>query len=104
MAGQGVSKWPRGPHHSVYVVLLHNVRGDGRDSYYVGATGLSPEKRFENHKNGIRASRYVRKFGVKLVPQLYEHLNPMTYKQALAKERELTDELRARGYEVYGGH
>ena len=42
-------------HHSVYVVYLRNPRGDGKAGYYVGMTGLSPEQRFENHKNGIKA-------------------------------------------------
>ena len=55
-------------HHSVYVVYLRNPRGDGKAGYYVGMTGLSPEQRFENHKNGIKAARVVRKFGERLVP------------------------------------
>ena len=37
-------------HHVVYVVFLRNPQGDGKAGYYVGMTGLTPEKRFENHK------------------------------------------------------
>src|SRR5215472_1004519 len=58
-------------HHSVYVVYLRNPLGDGRAGYYVGLTGLSPEQRFENHKNGIKSARIVRRHGERLVPRLY---------------------------------
>ena len=88
----------------MYVVYLRNPRGDGKAGYYVGMTGLAPEERFQNHKNGIKAARVVRKFGVRLVPRLYAHLNPMTYKQAVRMEVTLADSLRKRGYMVFGGH
>jgi hypothetical protein len=67
-------------------------------------TGLSPEQRFENHKRGIKAARVVRKFGERLVPKLYAHLNPMPYKKAAEMETMLADSLRKRGYQVFGGH
>jgi predicted GIY-YIG superfamily endonuclease len=92
------------PHHSVYVVFLRNPRGDGRAGYYVGMTGLPPEERFARHKSGIKASRYVRKFGERLVPKLYAHLNPMSYRDAAKMEKQLAIDLRARGYVVFGGH
>jgi predicted GIY-YIG superfamily endonuclease len=91
-------------HHSVYVVYLRNPKGDGKAAYYVGMTGLSPEERFRNHKNGIKAARVVRKYGVRLVPKLYAHLNPMPYEKAVRMEACLADSLRKRGYAVYGGH
>jgi hypothetical protein len=91
-------------HHSVYVVYLRNPRGDGKAGYYVGMTGLSPEQRFENHKNGIKAARVVRKFGERLVPKLYAHLNPMSYERALRMEGLLAESLRKRGFVVFGGH
>ncbi len=91
-------------HHSVYVVYLRNPKGDGRAGYYVGMTGLTPEERFANHKAGIKDASVVRRFGVRLVPRLYAHLNPMTYKEAAAQEVELADQLRARGFQVFGGH
>jgi hypothetical protein len=91
-------------HHSVYVVYLRNPRGDGKAGYYVGMTGLAPEQRFENHKNGIKAARVVRKFGERLVPKLYAHLNPMPYKKAQLMEVALADSLRKRGYLIFGGH
>ena len=64
-------------HHSVYVVYLRNPNGDGKAGYYVGMTGLKPEARFQNHKNGIKAAHVVRRYGERLVPKLYAHLNPM---------------------------
>ena len=67
-------------------------------------TGLSPEQRFDNHKRGIKAARVVRKFGERLVPKLYAHLNPMPYKKALEMETLLAESLRKRGYQVFGGH
>jgi hypothetical protein len=90
--------------HSVYVVYLRNPNGDGKAGYYVGMTGLAPEARLANHLGGIKAARVVTKYGVRLVPTLYEHLNPMTYKDALRMEGELAGSLRKRGFQVFGGH
>ena len=98
---------PSGPgavHHSVYVVYLRNPRGDGKAAYYVGMTGLTPERRFQNHKQGIKAAGVVRRFGERLVPRLYAHLNPMPYAKAQQMEVALAGSLRKRGFVVYGGH
>lgn len=91
-------------HHNVYVVYLRNPKGNGKAGYYVGMTGLSPEERFANHKAGIKAARVVRRYGERLVPSLYEHLKPMPYEEALAMEKQLFEELKARGFQVFGGH
>jgi hypothetical protein len=91
-------------HHSVYVVYLRDPKGDGRAGYYVGMTGLTPEERFQNHKNGVKCAGVVRRCGERLVPKLYAHLNPMPYKRAVAMEVQLAEELRARGFQVFGGH
>lgn len=91
-------------HHNVYVVYLRNPKGDGKAGYYVGMTGLTPEERFANHKAGIKAARVVRKYGVRLVPSLYAHLNPMAYEEAVRMEKVLADSLRKRGFQVFGGH
>jgi predicted GIY-YIG superfamily endonuclease len=95
---------PSRAHHSVYVVFLRNPKGDGQAGYYVGMTGLDPAQRFENHKAGVKAARVVRKFGERLVPRLYQHLNPMPYAKAKAMEVMLAESLRKRGFVVYGGH
>jgi len=91
-------------HHSVYVVYLRNPKGDGKAGYYVGMTGLSPEQRLQNHKNGVKAASVVKRCGERLVPKLYAHLNPMPYERAKAMEGFLADSLRKRGYVVFGGH
>ena len=98
------AKPKRTGHHSVYVVYLRNPKGDGRAGYYVGMTGLSPEHRFQNHKRGVKAAGVVKRFGERLVPRLYAHLNPMPYAEAVDMEIALADSLRKRGYVVYGGH
>ena len=88
----------------MYVVYLRNPRGDGKAAYYVGMTGLSVAERFENHKRGIKSAGVVSRFGERLVPRLFEHLNPMPYAKAVEMEVALADSLRKRGFVVYGGH
>jgi len=91
-------------HHCVYVVYLRDPRGDGKAGYYVGMTGLTPEQRFQNHKQGNKAARIVTRCGERLVPRLYAHLNPMPFKKAVEMEANLAESLRKRGYVVFGGH
>lgn len=104
-------------HHNVYVVLLDKAVGKLRKvqainperdpkkpCVYVGMTGLTPGKRFENHKQGIKASSLVKRYGMRLLPELYAHLNPMPYEAAAQMERDLTEDLRRAGYTVVGGH
>jgi len=88
----------------VYVVYLRNPKGDGKAGYYVGMTGLTPERRFDNHKHGIKAARIVTRCGERLVPRLYAHLNPMPYAKAKDMEGILADSRRKRGFIVFGGH
>src|SRR6266550_2388327 len=89
-------------HHSVYVVYLRDPEGDGKAGYYVGMTGLSPEQRFQNHKAGVKSAGVVRRFGERLVPRLYAHLNPMPFARAQEMETMLAESLRKRGYVVFG--
>ena len=103
-------------HHSVYVILLSDKalkesstlrlnpkRDPTRPCVYVGMTGLPIDHRFENHKNGYKAARLVRRYGVRLMPELYEHLNPMPFEAAAQMERDLAEDLRNEGYTVTGG-
>jgi len=104
-------------HHNVYVVLLAAEAGKKRvvraanpnrdpnkPCVYVGLTGLDPEKRFENHKHGIKAAAIVKRYGIQLLPELYVHLNPMPYEAAAQMEKDLAEDLRRDGYTVTGGH
>ncbi len=94
--------------HSLYVVELDVAALRSKASsalpVYVGITGLTPEARFGNHKTGHKASRVVRKHGLRLLPALYTHLNPMTYEQALLAEVALANTLSEQGFLVFGGH
>ncbi len=73
----------------------------GRPLVYVGMTGLDPDLRFDSHKAGIQANRYVRDHGLRLLPQLYEVYNPMPYEAAREMEVELAIGLREQGYGVW---
>jgi len=101
----------------VYVVLLdpaagrlQKVRAENpkrnpkKSCVYVGMTGLSPEERFANHKSGIKAASVVKRYGLRLLPELYEHLNPMPFEAAVQMEMDLAEDLRRAGYTVTGGH
>lgn len=104
-------------HHNVYVVLLDSavekirkVRAENpkRDPkklcVYVGMTGMTPEERFENHKTGIKHAPVVKRYGVRLLPELYAHLNPMPFEAAAQMEKDLAEDLRRAGHTVTGGH
>ena len=54
-------------------------------------TGLSPDERFDKHKAGIKSNKFVRLYGLRLLPALYEAYNPMPYAGAQAMEVELRD-------------
>ena len=89
-------------HHRVYVIRLENPRGDGRDGYYVGMTGLALDERFANHKRGYKSAGVVRKYGVGLAWDLFDGIPAMSYKEAALTEPNLADDLRDLGYLVYG--
>ena len=104
-------------HHNVYVILLSDdvakhpsilrlnpKRDPLKPCVYVGMTGIPVVYRFQNHKNGYKSAWVVRKYGLRLMPELYEHLNPMPFEVAAQMEEELAEDLRAAGYTVTGGH
>jgi hypothetical protein len=73
----------------------------GKPFVYVGMTGLDPDLRFDRHKAGIQANRFVHDFGVRLLPALYAVYNPMPYDAAREMEVELGIGLREQGYGVW---
>jgi hypothetical protein len=110
------AKRGRSVHHCVYVVeLSKDVLNEPRfrranatyrlgfPCVYVGMTGLSPDVRLDKHKAGIQSNRFVRLYGLRLLPQLYEVYNPMPYDGARDMEVELAIALRAKGYGVWQG-
>ncbi len=104
----------RGVHYHVYVVeldpsVLQRMKfRDANPRYiedkpcvYVGMTGLTPEKRFANHKRGHKHSRWVKTYGWHLLPDLFPAENPMPYAEAQKMERQVARDLRAIGYGVW---
>ncbi len=99
---------------NLYVVLLDpavlkhkrfrdaNPRHDpSKPSVYVGRTGLSPEERFAKHKQGVKANSYVKRYGVRLLPDLYRRFHNMPRADADLMEGRLATMLRRHGYAVW---
>src|SRR3954453_20264337 len=86
-----------GASHSVYVILLHDPRGNERWGLYVGQTSRDPDWRFDQHKAGYKASSAVKRFGARLLPELVEHLNPLMDWESLELEAALADAFRDAG-------
>ena len=108
------STMARRKHYHVYVVELSNdvllnarfMRSNpdhqpGWACVYVGMTGLDPDVRFDKHKAGIQANRYVLEFGQRPLPEIYELYNPLTYDEARSLEVELAIDLREGGFGVW---
>ena len=103
-------------HQRVYVILLDPAvlqhssilrlnpnRDPAKPCVYVGMTGLAVQDRFQNHKKGQKSAWVVKKYGLRLMPELYEYLNPMPFEAASQMEKDLAEDLRADGYTVAGG-
>ena len=104
----------RSHHHHVYVVELSDRvwneasfrranpgYSHARPCVYVGMTGLDPDTRFDRHKAGFQANRFVQDYGLRLLPRLFEVYNPMPYEAAREMEVELAIGLRESGYGVW---
>lgn len=101
-------------HYNVYVIELSSRVLDegkfkkcnpgyiaGKPCVYVGMTGLDPDLRFDKHKAGIQSNRYVKQYGLRLLPDLYEGFNPMSYDEACDREIEIGIDLRSAGFGVW---
>jgi hypothetical protein len=73
----------------------------GKRCVYVGMSGLTPEERFRSHLCGQHAAWFVQKYGLRLLPELYQHFNPLPYELAQQMEPELARQLRADGLPVW---
>ena len=104
----------RRKHYHVYVIelskdVLHERRfmksnpgyRTGKPCLYVGMTGLDPDLRFDKHKAGIQSNRFVLEYGLRLLPELYELYNPLSYDEARDLEVELAIDFREAGYGVW---
>lgn len=83
---------------SVYVIELAPEAGRRRDPripwVYVGSSAREPETRFEQHRRGYRSSGLVKRFALRLRPDLYQDLGPFrssskAAEAELARAREL---------------
>jgi hypothetical protein len=101
-------------HYFVYVVeldpaILHRKKFrdlnpryvPGKPCVYVGVTGLSPERRFRNHKRGYKANPFVRDYGWELRPDLFPDGNPFAFAEGIRQEAHVARELRSLGYGVW---
>ena len=95
-----------------YVIELSDETGTKSESadpslpwVYVGETSKTAEERFQAHLAGDGASRWVRKYGIRLLPELFEG-QPVLRSQVESKAYEawLAASLEANGYSVKGGH
>ena len=63
--------------------------------------GLTPEERFAKNQRDVPAASVVHRYGIRLMPELYAHLNPMPYEAAAQMETDLAEDLRDEGYGVW---
>ena len=78
----------------------------GKPCVYVGMTGLDPDVRkfvgtLLEAGQGIQSNRYVKQYGLRLLPDLYEAFNPMPYEEACDREVEVGIDLRSAGFGVW---
>jgi len=72
---------------------------------YVGQTKFSAADRLEQHLMGFRASRWVTRYGRRLLPHLTKAVGELESREAaLRAEAALARRLGGSGYCVYGGH
>lgn len=67
----------------------------------------NPGPKFHHHVYVVLldpAASLVKRFGRRLLPELYAHLNPRPFEAAAHMEKDLAEDLRQAGYTVTGGH
>ena len=87
----------------VYVIELDRAAGRRRDPripwVYVGSSARGPEERMEQHRRGYKSARLVKRFALRLRPDLYEDLGSFKgSKTACRAEQERARELAACGF------
>jgi hypothetical protein len=105
-----------GVRYSVFVVLLdeyvgtlpqmrrRNPQRDPAKPYvYVGVTSLTLDRRFDFRNATSQHEWRLHKFGIRLMPEFYDSLHPMTCEQALKTAKKLAEDLRTNGFGVANG-
>ncbi len=85
------------------------MRDPAKPCVYVGYTSKTPRARFKQHMSGKEGkrgyklcSKVVYKYGIKLMPELFQHYNPiLTKDDAMEVEVLLARILRKSGYTVW---
>jgi hypothetical protein len=102
--------------YSVYVVLLDEYVGTlpqmrrrnpkcdpSKPFVHIGLTPLPVNRRFDFRRATPEHEWRLHKFGIRLMPELYDSLRPMTCKRALQTAKKLAEDLRAKGFGVANG-
>jgi hypothetical protein len=72
---------------------------------YVGQSAKTPAERLQQHLDGYKPSRWVKRHGSHLRPDLFENHPPLRNRlMALAYETWLAESLRNKGFPIKGGH
>ena len=95
--------------HTKKALEANPARDPRKPCVYVGYTSKSPKARFRQHMSGQpgkRGSRVhssvVYRYGIRLLPEIYEKLNPLRTKEdAMEAEVQLANLLRICGYTVW---
>ena len=74
----------------------------GKACFYVGQTTHDPITRFKQHKEGYKANRFAKKYGLRLVPQIFSKFNPISKRKEAEKiEQWIALKLREKGHGVW---
>ena len=68
---------------------------------YVGTTVLTSKERFAQHKAGIRSNRFARRYGLRLLPELYQDQPILTANNYVEGEKAYAEALRIQGHAVW---
>ena len=77
-----------------------NYKAD-KHCLYVGTTALTPKERFAQHKTGIRSNRYAKKYGLRLLAELYQNQPILTANNYVEEEKAYAEALRIQGHAVW---
>jgi hypothetical protein len=90
----------RGRGH-VYFILLDEsqMTSVSKIGLYIGQSVYSPQRRFENHRNGINASRHVHNKGKFVLQSLSYKFKPISNSESKRLEKECLKTLRAKQFQ-----
>jgi hypothetical protein len=68
---------------------------------YVGTSIYPPRERYAQHKAGIKSNRYAKKYGLRLLPELYQNQPILTANNYVEEEKAYAEALRIKGHAVW---